>query len=55
MATILNQEREKVISPTLGDKISSTEEGVYYIQQKWVLDENTNLPVGTIVEVSFPS
>lgn len=56
MATIiLEQAREKVISPNLGDTVSSTEKSVYYIRNKWVLDENTHLPVGTQIEVSFPS
>jgi len=53
--TILNQERKKVISPNLGDTVSSTEKSVYYIQHKWVIDENTHQPVGTQIEVSFPS
>ena len=53
--TILEQEREKVISPNLNDTVSSTEKSVYYITHKWVLDENTLQPVGTQVEVSFPS
>lgn len=55
MSTVLDQEREKVISPNLGDTVSSTEPSVYYITNKWVLDENTNLPIGTQIEVSFPS
>lgn len=53
--TILDQEREKVVSPNLGDTVSSTEPSIYYIKHKWVLDDNTLQPVGTQVEVSFPS
>ncbi len=53
--TIVNQEREKVISPTLGDKMSSSEPSVYYVTHKWVLDSTSNVPVGTQVEISFPS
>ncbi len=55
MATIvINQEREKVISPNLEDTVSS-ERGVYYIQHKWVVDSTTLQPVGVQNSVSFPS
>jgi len=53
--TILNQKREKVISPNLEDTVSATEEGVYYIQHKWVIDDNTLQPVRVLNSVSFPS
>lgn len=53
--TNLDQAREMVISPNLGETVSSTEPSVYYIQHKWVLDSTTHQPVGTQIEVSFPS
>ena len=53
--TVINQEREKVISPNLEDTVSSTERGVYYIQHKWVVDSTTLQPVGVQNSVSFPS
>ena len=34
---------------------AATEKGVYYIQQKWVIDDDTLQPVGVVNSVSFPS
>ena len=50
--TDVNQQKKKVISPNLDDVYDATD-GVYYVQNVWIIDDATLQPVGVKQEVTF--